>query len=655
MAKKIFFRYGVLCLLLLLAETDLLAQQRTTVMLNETGEPQKYLFTPSVLPSHLVIKEGNVKLLLNIKANNLDNKGIRQMYIKRNGSNIGTSRSINQNSRVLNLKLGLHQAIEKKDPINFEETYDNPDGKIQLYPSNVNSAAFEINKQPRLVIDYEVSREPNREYWGQMGANAQHTNSTDWKLTIPRNRVFFPNTKRETRLSGTLSDYFCVYQDQPVVFENRGAQKNFITFLTGSDLRELRSIEVNGSPVRQPIIDNTGKMFYFSNQNTIEIIDLASGKLLTSKALNTIQGGPKLNINSINNEATIGFDGTLYLPISNSAGRGGIVALTAYPNLKPRWFYNTTNAVGPVSLSRDERLACFIESDVSTKKSRLVVLDNINGSLKYESAPVLGAYLNDNNYYIPPVVIETPDKTTTNVYVLNGNKSSNELYLFSIKGESTAQTPTPLSEKRIAQSTQTQNTGICQPTVTANGVFYIKDGKPTKYDFKTDKETVFNKFFGKKNNTSSTQGPIQDFSANTQIVSNASSMLFVLADDGMYTYSTYSEEFLQLLMGSNWLNKSTEKNDAQNLTIGPNAVGYGISKQNNALVAFVPKLGNDELNVELSEISYKEGYMGKNISIIPNVVVTPNTHAILLGQSISIKKGFTVQKGAELSFQIQKK
>jgi hypothetical protein len=651
MAKKIIFLHWVL-ITLMFVDTNVYAQKRTTVLLNQETNPTKYKFDPNILPSDMVIQAGDVKLQLNIETNKLDDKQIRQVYIKRNGTNIGTSR-IDQKSQGLILNLNLNQPIEKKEAINFEQTYDKTDNNPILCPSDVKNATFNLNKQPRLAIDYEVSKEPYRQDWAQTAANAQHTNSIDWKL---ENSITIDNIKIEKNLVGTLSEYMCLYQNRPVVFENRGSQKNYITFLTGSDLRELRSIEANGSPIRQPIIDHTGKMFYFSNQNTIEIIDLASGTLITSKALNTIQGGQNLNINSITNEATIGFDGTLYLPIANNNGSAGTVALTAYPSLQPRWFYNTTNPVGPVSLSQNEQLACFIESDLNTQKSKLVVLDNVTGSIKYESDPVLGSYLNDKNYYIPPVVIETPNKETTNVYVLNGNKSSNKLYLFSINRASTAQTPTKLLEKLIANSNQIQNTGICQPTVNSSGVYYIKNGTLTNYDFKEDKETPLIKY-AKRNSTTNKDDfyIIQGFfSDDVQIASNASDMLFVQTIIGVSVFSVSPTKFMKMILDPGLKQKPSNDNAIKSLYVAPNAVAFGISKTNNSLViGFVPKSQDEKHHVVLSKIDHRTLYIGKNISINTNVVES-YTNAIFLGQKISINKGFKIKKGASLTFQVIK-
>jgi outer membrane protein assembly factor BamB len=145
--------------------------------------------------------------------------------------------------------------------------------------------------------------------------------------------------------------------------------------------------------------------------------------------LSTVTNG---KVSQIKNGTALGYDGTLYLSTDK-----GLIALSANPQLKARWKYDideTKERTGLVSLSFDESKAYFI--DVKTwpesAVSRLVVLDNADGTVLSTSDYVLGRYADQTglNYYIRAPVVQG-----NNVFVLNGFDNAEKLFVFNITND----------------------------------------------------------------------------------------------------------------------------------------------------------------------------------------------------------------------------
>ena len=612
------------------------AQTRTTVLLNKATSSAPFIFDTTLLPTNLMVSEDNVLLNLNCSSNKLDTKQIQTLNIKRDNKNIGQSEEINKNTEKLSIPLNLHQELPKlKDQLVFESRFStqNSQDNVSFYHSFASSANYQINKQPKLVVNYEVTKEPNHSNWEQANANAQHTNAINWKWESNFNEITF-NTNQYT-LNNCQSDKTILYKGKPIVFEGTGSNCQ-MSLVNYPSTRKLWTLAIGSIPSKYPVIDKQGRMYLFLENNTLMVINLDNQSIIKTVDLNSIgfnsNSSSKINIMSINDNPTIGYDGTIYLPINNNNGRVGIVALSSFPDLKPRWFYYTTNPVSAVALTENEKFACFIESDVNTKKSKLVVLDNISGDTFAHSDDVLSSYVNDVNFYFPPVVTQKIDTDKTYIYVLNGNKTASKLVVFQINHN----TDSPTNKIEIVKtitSSQGADAGISQPVVTANGsVFLIKD-------------TILSKFDTKSKETTSLSSSMT-FSNESEIIANATNQLIITSKSGIY------------YVDANAANPKVTNVRTFIATNEPYKIlmtaDFDMYRFTSNLCDFIKSTfsGSGASQQELSGFKNKTVYFYKAIGIKNGVTINDNINTILVANTIQIKKNFTVKKGANVSFKI---
>ncbi len=494
----------------------------------------------------------------------------------------------------------------------------------RFYSSITAETPGNFSKKPKLVVRYEVDPNPFRSDWAQPLATAQHTSALSWKKNTTTASAMvrkLPNPNNDLYDGIDPTGAVAIYQNLPIVFAHAVSGTNNVFYVKQLDSKGnvLWSKGVDNVAKCWPMIDEQGHMYYISKSNKLSILDLNNaGNIVFSETIATIT---KNQLTQVDWNATLGYDGTLYL-----TGEKGIVALSAYPQLKMRWKYEakTNERNGPISLSPDERTAFFINVNTQQRKSRLIVLDNMNGSPQAISDYVLGGYRDaNNNYYIPSPVV----KDFSRVFVLNGYDNSNALYVFDYESGK-------LTDPQIISSSQSNNTGISQPVIdNASNVFFVYNNKLARYDAsKPNKVDVF------AGSTSLNNGSV--------LVTNASSNIFALD-----SYST-PKKVVGFNYNGNFKNTFTaniDVNTRNNFALAPDGTLYTATGNN--LIAITPKkVAVDNLTISQSDLRTNTAYQATSTITVEGFSVLPSINTVLFSDgSISFKPGFSVTKGAEVT------
>jgi len=494
----------------------------------------------------------------------------------------------------------------------------------RFFSSKTAETSSNFSKKPKLLVTYEIDPYPFREDWAQSFGNIQHNSRLNWKSNT---YVQEAQTRKLPNGGEYLQDIgptgaLAVYKNLPVVFTQAtsGTQAVFYVKQLDSKGNVLWQKGVDDVAQSWPLIDEKGRLYYISKSGKLSILDLNnSGNILFNKLLSEITNQ---QLTTLNNTATIGYDGTLYLPSDT-----GIVALSAYPQCKIRWKYerNTNERVGPVSLSPDESKAFFIAVDTQQKKSRLIVLNNLEGSTMEPSDSVLDGYQNDTNFYIPAPVVQDNNR----VFVLNGFDNSNKLFVFDIDDKGVAQT-------QFITSGNLVNTGISQPVIDAeSNVFFVFNSKLAKYNADLIKAEVFEK---------------------SAILDNAS-VLLTDASSHIYATDPYStpKKILGFQNDTENPNAFTVAIDAaigntrKNIVLAPDGTLF-TATATDLIAITATKVAENDIVIGHSDLKTNTVYRATNSITVEGITVAPSVNAILnSGGSISFKPGFTVTKGAQLN------
>jgi hypothetical protein len=632
---------------------QLAAQERRTVLINTNStETLDYKFENN-LKIPIVVANKGANLHLWLATNKLDANQLQYFNLNKKNSDksIGQGKII-KGTHSLKIPLNIiHEWNQKDTVLEFMElngrfTTNYSDKKVIFNNSSTTSADYSLNKQPKLVVDYEVAKETYGTSWSQLNGNAQHSNRINWCGDSSFGFVY--KVKEIYKDSKKSIKYISTYKNKPIIFGRDENNQPYIAMLTGeSGNKALWRLSLNAFPDKdkQPVIMPDGKMLFVSEQKTLEILDLNEVKSIKSVPLSDIKISLTKNesdtINGVADEMTLGYDGTIYMPITNKAGPIGIVTLTAYPSLKPRWFYKTINTVGPVSLSENEKMAFFIETDNGSQKSRLMVLDNINGEVLARSKDILRSYSNDGNPYISPVTLQTFDKDTTAVYVLDGYKTSNKLYVFKAHYNQffdqlgVQKEATELEHSQLIESKNSENVGLSKPTVFNNEqIFFMRDNAVNRHTIKSNTTEEIISF----NQDVSNKGDAQIF---CNIESDGFDVL-VLYGNKSYSYSSILGGALKLI--------DTNSGNLVKAAMLPN-LGICTLDNNETLKYFYAEPTQSSMTIK--KIEHKYAYLKNKVQIEPTIV-DKNIQSIIVAKEIRISSGFTVQKGAALTFQIRK-
>lgn len=497
----------------------------------------------------------------------------------------------------------------------------------KFHSSITAESSDDFSKKPKLIASYEVDGYPFRADWAQPFSTAQHTSYLNWRTNTTTKEAkiqILPITGGYSIQDIVSTGAVAIYKNQPIIFTQSVSGTREVYHVKQLDAKGtvIWSQGVDNIAKCWPLIDEKGRLYYISGSNKLTILDLNnSGKELYSKTLSNITNN---QVTSIINNATIGYDSTIYLTTDK-----GVVALSAYPQLKIRWMYKqeTNELNGTVSLSPDESKAFFINVNTQQGRSRLIVLDNMDGSLLGASDFVLGGYQNDGNYYIPPPVIQN----NSTVFVLNGYDKSNKLFIFNIEA-----TGSVSPEPRRISAGGSVNTGISQPVIDSLNAFFVFNKKLARYDAtKPNFVDVFN------------SGESLD---NASIlVTNASSHIYAIDSYETskkilgYSYSSdsgFKDDF----------DVSINENTKKNIALAADGTLYTVTANN--LLAITPtKVSLDSLTLSRSnDIKARTVYKASKSITVNGINVKSSVNTILYsGGTISFKPGFGVSKGADLT------
>ena len=492
----------------------------------------------------------------------------------------------------------------------------------------INTPAY----KPRIVVQYDIGKYPFRNDWAQTFNNAQRSGYLNWATNCDIKSggyQLLPNTSKDLYAGADPNGAMLIYKNKPLVFTQAASGKN-VFFVKQLDINGniLWAQAVDNLAKCCPVIDELGRLYYFSLSGTLSILDLNnSGTFVTADGI-TYQNQPLSTIANnqavkIVNGVTIGYDGTLYLSTNR-----GLLALSAYPQLKVRWKYDNSNKenTGPASLSADESKTFFISADTMQGTCRLMVLNNTDGTEIDESKPLNFGYKGPYSYLIPAPVVQG----NTNIFLLSGFDNGGLLYRFGFNTSTNKLT----NDVARVEADNTLNTGISQPVTGADSnVYFVFNNKIARYDS------------GKKNNV--------DFLNNSNYLDNAS-ILVTDKSSNIYALDPYKHNVLCFSYISTGLNNvftigidTTKKNVA----LATDGTIYTMNLNNIIAVRPVSVSKNDIAFSQMPDLNTNTLYRANNTITLSNFNVQNSINAVFYsGGSISFKPGFAVSQGAQLLF-----
>lgn len=535
--------------------------------------------------------------------------------------------TVTKSSPFITVKLKASKFSPIKEPIvSLAARSPEKNESTEFYSVKNAEASKQFSTKSKLLLEYEVSNYPFRMDWAQSFGDATHNSYLKWKTntTITEAKAtILPNPSKDRMVGVDYTGTLSIYQNQPILF-TQAAQGSTPFGIKQLDAKGnvLWSTTVDNKAKSWPVIDEKGRMYYFSISNTLTVLDLNnSGKVIrAAEPLSIISQG---QISAVDQNVTIGYDGTLYL----SSATDGVVALSAYPQLKLRWKYlpKTNERNGPVSLSTDESNAFFINVSTTQETGRLVMLDNMDGTVLSTSEMMLGGYQNDGNFYIPPPVVRNDDT----VFVLNGFDTANTLFVFKEKDSEIIRKDT------IDAGNAPRNEGISQAVIdNKNNVFFVYNNKIAFYDpSKENKVNVYN-------------GP-EDLNNASILITDASSNIY--ASD---VYSTSKK-----ILGFSYGNKAfkhafsveIDTNTKKNLALASDGTLYTVTDNN--LIAITPKtVSETDVILSKKDLNTNTVYRATNTITVEGFEVKPTINTILYsGGGMSFQSGFSVRKGAQIT------
>jgi len=535
---------------------------------------------------------------------------------------------IKKSTEKLTIKLNLPKTLE------YVSTFISSDGILSLaarspqaeqdnkfYSTKTAETTGNYPNKPKLVVKYEIDPYPFQSDWAQAYASSQHNSYLNWSTNATVTSAKYtslpqPSDDRYQIPQIGPTSALCIYNNQPVIFTQAatGTSNVFAVKQLDSKGNVLWSKGVSDIAKSWPVIDEDGRLYYFTRSGKMTILDLNnSGNVLYPEK--TISKLTNNQISRINNNVTIGYDGTLYLVDDNA-----IVALSAYPQLKIRWKYDLSSSQlgGPVSLSPDESKAYFILVNKTQRTSQLVALDNMDGNELDKSGSVLGGYSSDNgsNYYIPAPVVQSNTKT----FVLNGFDSGDKIMVFNLTNDKFGNTET-ISGSRCSQ-----------PVVdAASNVFFVYGQKIARYD-----------------NTQSNNVSVYIASAAL----NEGSILIASKTSEIYASDPYStpKKVLGFKYNNGFQNTFSVNmpTTLKNIVLAPDGTLYTVTLTN-LLAVTATGVSSNNLTIGTNNLKPNTLLRASNTITVSGIAMQSSINTVFhSGKTISFKKGFKIKKGASL-------
>ncbi len=548
---------------------------------------------------------------------------------------------IQKGTDILNMKLNPKAFDTTFDIVSLAVRSPKEEKETLFYSSITAQNLRHFSKVPKLVLQYEITSPVFRSDWAQSFSTAQHDSYLNWSTNTTISKPLVrtlptpPNRDAVSLVGADPTGAIAVFKNQPIIFTQT---------IAGNTLYEVKQLNASGDVlwsqgvdnimVSRPLIDESGYLYHIS-LTTLTILDLNnSGAILYKKSLSEITNDL---ITSIQSDATLGYDGTLYF-----ASDDGVVALSAYPQLNVRWKYDNENSNqrnGPVSLSQDEGKAFFINVDTNENgRGRLVMLDNTDGTVLDITATILKQYKSDKKKYYIPAPIFSKKKKKEAVFVLDGYDEGNQLFVFDVTSET-------LSDPVIITSKQEENIGISQPAIDGEGnVFFVFNEKIARYN--TKEENLVSVF---EDSPSVNSASI--------LVTDKSSNIYVATVYKNLLESAFNKENTPEVLGFTYTAKGgfahkftapITEDLRKSLVLAPDGTLYMITATN--VIAVTAKEVANE-NIILSDLNTNTVYRATNTITLTGFKVFSTVNTILYsGGGMGLKPGFTVRKGASVTF-----
>lgn len=651
MITKIKFKAVlVMVAFIALSRMGIAQDERTTIILpsrytNDTYKRMNITFdSVPPLPENSFLNKGDEKLwlYLTVKENRLesktcyifltkDNKKIASSQIK-GGASIGKIVAFDINpSEFTTFKSGKLSFSLDLQPDCFKTTTT---PLITFFDIKEITDTTSLSNQPKLVAHYQLTSKPHRSDWSQTLGDAQQTNSVDWKLDyVPASLA---TNITQGVISGKLNDgsmiadKINIFNHNPITYSSKGDYTEVTYWATTAQQNTTKLSPVwNQSlklpaPKFLPIIAENKYLYYFTGGNDpntqMVILDLNhGGKVVDTRRIKDINVGNIKN-SVIENTITMGYDGSLYVPTNT-----GVVALTPYPALKPKWYFNSVSSFGPVSLTKDEQIACFIKLEDGSPK--LIIVDNVTGRTLTQLS-LDGTY---NKLEIPPILIQPINATKFNALILNKNSNADKLIGFEIDYSD------GLSVSPKVWIDGPDNAILSQPILTPNDnkvyVFNSKGKEIITIDTENKKTTFKSK--NSDNYTNAYLGAYYD--AVPIVVSNI--------DNGVISRKNDFN-----IDGKNALTYYI-KNAKSRPFFSPDGSVYSINSDNSLNRYYPLPLTDNTTEKVISSVNSKTTYGHDKKIILKAQNVGSTINAQFVSKTFGFEKGFRVKKGAVLTFQ----
>jgi len=579
-------------------------------------------FDLSGVPANAIIKNVSLQLILNDTyttvrlAGEVKNESHNMTIRNRSTGNYEAGDEVllgTTDSKLFADKIITSKASENAITLRIFTQEDDKKYKISNIISDSKTAA-DPAKTPRLIIDYNPELKPLA--WSGMYANAQHSSTG---VSVFQDGSM-PTGLKVNFLAETGPNKGLILYGDRILLTGGSTALYALDPLTGN--KTLLKNELD-PPAYSPVVSRDGYYYHAS-----------AGKIIRIKLNDaTTQNWPI----SISNAPVLGRDGSIYLTTDTF-----VRAYTPPPQQKLLWRYDigykggVTVRSSPVSLSNDDSLAYVLYGKNDDTAAQLAAINVANKKVK--TYPLnLDLY---GNAKMPVIVVGKSDY----LYFIDGDFTGKNLYIF---------------DKKLNSQTIISNYKfVSRPVVSNNYVYVLADGnllqlkgsqvtdKIEVHASKADKIIADNddniyllsgtlvtmcSFKKGQNRNVVTLDIHKQFVYNDMIVAPDGS-IYLTSDNYMYAIrpETFTPEYFAI-PGLSFINNTTYRSN--NLEIGHKRI-----EQDDVLPTLIHQSKGNIL-------------IGNNgILIWPYVIFESGTDNTLeSGGSISIQRGFKVEKGAVLS------
>lgn len=650
-SKSINLQWVLPMLLLIFYSHNLLSQERfTTVLLpskvtqkgsNVTNSDPRYFEISAALVEYKREKTGYVQLefdLSKIPARaRVESWEIRIYLAEMNGPQQAvqmyllpdTEKSVNQtlfnsenttlNNEGKSLQVTIDDVQKRERWLSDQKNVlkvqlDSKAENFKYYTTMTGSSDALINYQPKLIINYYMPLMMAEDNWSQHKNNPQHTGQSLWKANVQPTDLKYTEVVYKTRANSFIKSKLVIYKQQLVFHYQRDSVPQYnirAIAANGTMTMPAKDKDIGGVVNFQPVIDHSGRLYCIVANSMLKILDLENN-------LNIIHTEQLGNNVQVTDTPVLGYDGSLYLSTNQ-----GIYAYTPYPQLKLKWKYSSKgNYFGTVALSEDEKTVYVINGGIG----KLLAIDNIDGTKKWESGNFLEYTVKDRKGRIPIPVPSVKDKW---IITLDGVQEGNRFSIIDSAGKIIEVTP-PLEPSKGEVFSEPVIGSIEKED--SYYAYIINNGALEAYNLKTGARVKRSKALG--------------LNPASALVMEANDNVYVLNNEqNNQSIAVFNKECFAIVEPKKL--EGIENLADEHLVLAPDGNLY--TDSSSKLYSIRPMSNQDEL--ELQNLENQMVYRGA-LKIIVNGSASVNAETntiIYAANKISFKTGFKVKKGAKLT------